>query len=179
MTGEQLNTLAEYLHQTTIDNGWTEIKRSQDDLLLLILSEANEAFEAWRKNKYCSDLQIDSLATREFIEYFNQEVKDTFQDELADTAIRVLDTAAYLGLQLSAPVFVGTAKKGDFNLDLKTFTKMVVGLFDRPLRADQLSYIFNLIYSIALQNDIDLFNHIASKNTYNQLRGIRHGNKLI
>ena len=60
--------------------------------LALIQSEISEALEACRKNKH-ADFQAFEAAG-ETKEAFEEYVKDSFEDELADALIRILELAA-------------------------------------------------------------------------------------
>jgi hypothetical protein len=79
--------------------------------LMLIVSEVSEAMEADRVDKYCQPKKDgkplgaypeDSefyLGEAEW--FFKENVKDTFEDELADAAIRIFDLAYEMGIDLS------------------------------------------------------------------------------
>lgn len=67
--------------------------------IALIHSEVSEMFEAYRKDRFCDTdahkLDIGIIdGTAPFIDFFEENVKDTFEDELADSIIRLLDLAA-------------------------------------------------------------------------------------
>jgi NTP pyrophosphatase (non-canonical NTP hydrolase) len=65
----------------------------------------NEMCEADRKNIHCFVIPNPSYGTNdEYKEYFEQHVKDTFEDELADTVIRLLDMAKKLDIPLESHV---------------------------------------------------------------------------
>lgn len=72
--------------------------------LMLIVSELGEALESLRNNRRAR-LSYDDLAYFELQEpfdsdYFEDKQKDTFEDELADTVIRILDLAEWMGIDL-------------------------------------------------------------------------------
>jgi hypothetical protein len=75
--------------------------------LMLIVSEISEAMEADRVNKFCRR-DLDGIPNFQsdapfhaFEGLFKSEVKDTFEDELADAAIRIFDLAYEMGFDLS------------------------------------------------------------------------------
>lgn len=86
------------------------------EMLMLIVSELSEALEADRKNlhtvnehgfleKYANgktDDSEDGKVTCSMI--FMEDIKDTFEDELADALIRILDLAGYLNIDLQSHV---------------------------------------------------------------------------
>lgn len=78
------NALKSFLHIVTAQR------------IALITSEASEALEADRKNKFCTinvhkKRVIDYAEDNAFGELFKLHVKDTVEDEIADVMIRCLD----------------------------------------------------------------------------------------
>lgn len=78
-------------------------------MLCLIHSEVSEALECDRKGKYCNrtTIGLQNMVREDdeiFKEMFTGLVKDTFQDELADIMIRVMDLAAFKGIDLEAHI---------------------------------------------------------------------------
>jgi NTP pyrophosphatase (non-canonical NTP hydrolase) len=81
-------------------------------MLCLIHSEVSEALEADRKGKYsqADEIKLGGLSDKNYgITYYDDSVfqrefadcvKDTFEDELADVMIRVMDLAAFKGVDL-------------------------------------------------------------------------------
>ncbi len=62
--------------------------------MALIHSEVSEAFEAFRKDKFSKANMEYFYAlnkSQHFKTLFEKEIKDTFEDELADSIIRILD----------------------------------------------------------------------------------------
>ncbi len=76
-----LKTLSHLIHQNAIEHGWWETDRPIPELLCLIHSEVSEALEAYR----------------------NQD-KENFREELADIAIRLLDMAEGLKIDLESEI---------------------------------------------------------------------------
>ena len=94
---------------------WEEEKRNIPQALLLIISEVSEATEALRKDHYADQSVVESLShdieldrtDEEFMlkainwkTSFEQGVKSSFEDELADVAIRLFDLCGGLGVDL-------------------------------------------------------------------------------
>ena len=104
-----LNESASTIHENNKSKGfWSKGKSGQNvgELLMLVVSELGEAMEAHRKNKFSEpfdrfiwqeDLNEEKSIDRlNFQNYF----KDTFEDEIADSVIRLLDLSAGLGIDL-------------------------------------------------------------------------------
>lgn len=113
----ELNELSKRIHQNAKDKGFWDEPREIGTLLMLCVSELSEALEADRKDNYCDfngyekykkeetelriKQEIGELPVRSplliktpeqiQIEAFEIYIKNTFEDELADTIIRILD----------------------------------------------------------------------------------------
>jgi len=70
--------------------------------LMLIVSELSEALEADRTGYHChqSNFLNHVASTHDFEVSFRASVKDTFEDELADAVIRIMDLAEYMNINL-------------------------------------------------------------------------------
>lgn len=87
-----INELAKEIHKTAISKGfWRE--PSTATKLALIHSEVSEALEADRKDNYVNQIFLSEEELPP--EAFERFVKGTFEDELADIIIRVLDLAEF------------------------------------------------------------------------------------
>jgi NTP pyrophosphatase (non-canonical NTP hydrolase) len=107
-----INELAQKVHQNAKDKGFFEKEKNIGEMLALIHSEVSEALEADRKDRYCkiSPMFLAGLADKNYgssfydderaKEHFELYVKNTFEDELADIVIRVMDLAAFKGIDL-------------------------------------------------------------------------------
>lgn len=102
-------------HQVAKDKGFWEEERNKPEMLMLIVSELAEALEALRKDDYADSAVVANLAhdleldrtDEEFMlkalawkQSFEQGVKSSFEDELADVAIRLFDLCGGLGIDL-------------------------------------------------------------------------------
>lgn len=197
------NQLAIDIHQEQKEKGWYDEFRSDSLLINLVKSEMFEAFEAWRKGKY-TERPVVYMGTREseseemsvfmddlliepayrFILSFKEFIKDTLEDELADTCIRLLDFAAYKGLNL-LPSKRGLLKNHESFLDLLDFLDInLTELKQTPFSEKtkevftlEIQFLIKVIEEFCEKKDIDLHKHIALKRAYNRTRSARHGNK--
>lgn len=100
-------------HKQAKDKGFWDKKRNVGEALMLIVSELGEAIDADQKgrhyanvNKRNTNLQVmlNHISDEHFNTKFKQNVKDTFEDELADTAIRLFDLAEGLNIDLTTHI---------------------------------------------------------------------------
>lgn len=108
----ELCTLA---HENAVEKGFYDKPLETGTLLMLIVSELGEALEADRKgrrtsfnyahvwNEWIND-PVCASEKEEALKCFKRDIKDTFEDELADAVIRIADLAGYLKIDLEAHV---------------------------------------------------------------------------
>jgi NTP pyrophosphatase (non-canonical NTP hydrolase) len=94
---EGLNQSAQIIFQNNKAKGFWDNERNVGELLMLVTSELGEAMEAHRKGNFTPDLLKGSNHTQKA---FKENIKDTFEDEIADAVIRLLDLSAGLGIDL-------------------------------------------------------------------------------
>ena len=96
---EGINDSAKIIYQNNKEKGFWDKERNVGEMLMLIVSEIGEAMEAHRKNRFAIRSKIDPKKDMEPVK-FEHLIKDTFEDELADAVIRILDMAGGLGIDL-------------------------------------------------------------------------------
>jgi NTP pyrophosphatase (non-canonical NTP hydrolase) len=102
-------------HGTAKEKGFWDTPRNVSEMLMLVVSELAEAQEALRKDHYANQEVVNSLAQdleldktdEEFLlktlvwkGKFEDNIKSTFQDEIADVAIRLFDLCGGLNIDL-------------------------------------------------------------------------------
>lgn len=104
-----LNEASRLIHEDAKRKGFWDKEREIGTLLMLCVSELSEALEADRKGRFANLNQLDADML-EMNEYDNEHefrklafeynVKDSFEDELADTVIRILDLCGAKGIDI-------------------------------------------------------------------------------
>jgi NTP pyrophosphatase (non-canonical NTP hydrolase) len=102
-------------HGMAREKGFWDETRNKSELILLIITELAEATEALRKDHYAdksvvTDLYNDLVVNSHDEEFilnesdwkvsFEKSVKNTFEDEMADVAIRLFDLCGGLNVDL-------------------------------------------------------------------------------
>jgi NTP pyrophosphatase (non-canonical NTP hydrolase) len=110
-----MEQLIKKAHGMAKEKGFWDSERNKSELLMLIVSELSEALEALRKNHYANKKAVDELHRDMQVNLwddefnimdgawkaaFEAEIKSSFEDELADVAIRLFDLCGGLGVDL-------------------------------------------------------------------------------
>ena len=100
----QITELVKEARTTAVEKGFYDDSFNVGEKLMLIVSELGEALEAARKDKYSPVGAVDSVMDwwndENFVEAFKDEIKDSFEDELADAVIRIFDLAGRLNIPI-------------------------------------------------------------------------------
>jgi len=185
-----LTELSKQVHAAAKANGFWEGERNVGEIFMLIISEAAEALEAHRKGKF-ADLQgyegerksvADSLLFH--IRGFEKYIKDSFEDELADVVIRVLDYAGSRDLDvsiiegniedLSLETNIGAMLCDTCEYIIQARLSVEYKATDKKVSAN-LRQVLRQVFAIAKFSNIDLERHIELKLKYNKTRPYKHG----
>lgn len=105
-----LNEFADKIHQMNVEKGFYESERGVPEMIALLHSELSEALECDREARFAGAgdetwALLDGCADdMSYADAFRVTVKDTFEDEVADVFIRLLDLAGYLKIDLEKHV---------------------------------------------------------------------------
>ena len=185
-----INEMALDVFQNAIYHGWHDEKRPAEHWLCLAISELMEAVEADRKDRH-ADLAkfneaINGLECEIAFKYY---IKDTFEDELADVAIRLLDLARTFDIQLKPDEYDEADRElmipdAEFTVIAYVLTAELtpfIEVSDEIVWKVQLEFIINdilcLLFMVAERYSFDLMEHIRRKMDYNRSRPFKHGGK--
>lgn len=102
-------------HGTAKEKGFWDTERNVSEMLMLVVSELAEAQEALRKNHYADKATSEGLMHDLQLQYtdeefqinrgiwkalFEEKIKSSFEDEIADVAIRLFDLCGGLNIDL-------------------------------------------------------------------------------
>lgn len=94
-----------FIHTAMRDAGFWDKRRNIGELLMLVNSELCEALEAdrvGRKKAVQLELDWNDEGTKEL---FEKNIKDSFEDEIADAVIRLFDLAGGLDISLDYHIY--------------------------------------------------------------------------
>ncbi len=190
---KELNDLSKQIHQNAKDKGFWDSPRNTGEIFMLIISEASEALEAHRKVRK-ADLKQFALpnngnVTDEqwFKISFENCIKDTTADEIADVVIRILDYCASQEIEIK-PALLSTTL---ISLDSENFGAnlfqicgeiqrageyaLTNDIWDSAKSKDNIHSALALIIQLCEREEIDLLKHIELKMKYNATRERMHG----
>ena len=169
------------------------------ELLMLIVSELGEALEAHRNNRFSERIKecpgyiplLDEWSTPNFkmlpatSRYFEQTIKNTFEDELADVFIRLFDLCGYLGIELKTYDNLEMQCFENIGQELLWWTATLSNLpgfieyykeiDDIEKEIQEISLTVKRIETFCQKHNIPIEKHIQAKMAYNRTRPRKHG----
>jgi len=109
----ELNKLSKEIYEGNKRRGFDVKEENIGQTLMLIVSELSEALEADRKNKRAQFKRYENILSQkdQYKDYgdfmsqiFELHIKDTFEDEIADALIRLLDLCGALEIDIERNV---------------------------------------------------------------------------
>lgn len=165
------------------------------ELLMLIVSELGEALEAHRTNDFTDIAKFDFYLKNEFTDIdeknyaFEEYVKDSFEDKIADVFIRLFDLCGYLdisdkALEIIAHQFNHPTKlweRDSNNIGSELFSiDSALHYFAKEYQNEEennngLTLVFRKAWNFCFFHKIQIQKHIEAKMAYNKTRPRLHG----
>ncbi len=190
-----LNLLRDRIYKDTCEHGFHDSELSNEHFLCLVISELMKAVEAAGSNRLNKHANVDwfnkKIETsriykgldpeipkeRGFEVIYNETIKGSIEEKLADSAIRLFDLAGLRNIKIGHTMKDINVRIDDMAEACKdeTFTETIYAISTLPARHDGLydfSTIINdmliSILGLARHLDIDLIWHIEQKMKYSQ-----------
>ena len=170
--------LSQKAHENAVNNGFWDEQHTNENCLMLIITEISEAVEADRKCRR-ANVEMYDLACSAFgdsAKAFEIHIKDTVEDEFADVMIRLADQAGALYIEfdkLLTPRYFRQFSRFGFT---ENAFALVKGISRQDININKrLQWALMYVKTWAESMHIDLAWHIAKKMEYNAGRAMRHG----
>lgn len=195
MSKIDFNALRDRAYKCACEHGFHDMELSDEHSLCLVISELMEAVEADRKEKRANVAMFKKMQgsnrtisqasqIKWFKEDFDDYIKDSVEDELSDSVIRLLDLAGLVDISLDDIYdFTNEPEYKDWDDALKemSFTERMFFLTSILTNDGDIAEVIKAsIVIIFLNADllyIDLLWHIDNKIRYNELRENKHGKR--
>ena len=189
MTNEKLHELARIAHSNAKAKGFWETARPEKESLILVVTELAEALEAARANRFCTkqhftealniyrEIGRENIIPNEvsgaFNIYFNDFCRGTFEEEIADTLIRILDFAeSRKDVFQVEEMLEASDTQGGFYIPMAIFD------ITAHVMKDELNEAIYLLQLLSMQKGFDLILWARMKMKYNETRGYKHGKQF-
>lgn len=184
---EKIEDYTKRAYTTACKHGFHDEELSHEHLLILVITEVSEMVEADRKgrSRSCADIFEDALRTVNFTEAFEEYMKDSVPDEMADVCIRLFDLLGVLNkeekIEFDLLQVIITNQKKVIGYDYMSFTERAFALCNiltsRSSAERVICRALAFVVKWAQDMKIDLDWHIEKKMQYNELRENKHGKK--
>lgn len=187
---QRLRELSEKVRTANLEKGFG-MPDSTNVAFMLIVTELSEAVDADRKDKHVDEKAFNDgniSSDTAFTAKFEAHVKDTVEDEIADTVIRCLDclngyelmgavSASYVEecVLRDYPTVLGYPFASIAYLLTGKLTGIPKNRFEQLETADALYYVVYFLFVWCDAHGVDLWGHIRLKMRYNSYRPYKHG----
>lgn len=180
-TLEELNSLRDECYKISREHGFDDKPYSEQHAMCLVISELMEAVEADRKDNHAI---LEAFEDSRSVEDFEDYIKDTVEDELADAAIRILSYCGkedlplvHISERLNEAYFIERGNGGAFADERRmSFTEAMYSIVETICYSTPQDVLYHLFLR-AHWMGFDLLQHIRLKMEYNRTREYMHGKR--
>lgn len=189
------------IHKNNVAKGFWDKgpNENKGERVMLIVSELGECLEAHRTGNLFDPLtrlrhgmpvpgtegwawEIVDTQPEAWLNWFNAEVKNSVQDEMADVVIRILDYCEGFGIQPIGREY-RKISTGNFGNDLLRLNHYIIEAYHdefadekyRGMSGKDWGYVLSAIESFCQWWNIDIEQHVQWKMRYNATRPQKHG----
>lgn len=173
------------IHKNNVAKGfWGKgAAENKGERVMLIVSELGECLEAHRNGRTSSiylepgNTNIDFLNSPEdsqFLIGFKSCIKGTYEEEMADVVIRILDYCEGFGIDLVIPE-LNKRSIGNFGHDLLRVVHWLIVAYDNLDTKEQWGYALGVALCFCRWWNIDIEQYVQWKMRYNATRPPKHG----
>ena len=184
MNTDELNALKDKAYKTAVAHGFHEEEKPDAYWFGLVMSEAGEAINADRKGLHADTKRFEEVMAMRCITprvAFEENIKDTVEDEIADIVIRLLDFAGLKEYVLHLSATSCPYVRGEY-LAADLFSLM--GILNDVHNDAEIELSINGIISILANSfgmltgsDKDLWWFVEKKMQFNEQRPMLNGKK--
>ena len=172
---EDIRELCKEAHENAVWHGFWAEEHDIRHYLMLVITELAEAVQAYRKNKFADrekyeKLVMESGCTEDTA--FLLRVKDTFEDEMADACIRLMDLTGRFDVELPTDIKIIRTEGEDITVTL------FKAIFFMQNMMNHIGELVMYLIRLSEAPGIDIEWHIRLKMAYNVSRPYLHGNKF-
>lgn len=183
ITLEERKALIEEIHANAVAKGFWSEDHSEEHYLMLAITELSEAVEADRKGRraYRSEYEdiLRQCPSAGGPALFEQLIKDTVEDELADALIRLYDICGAIDYKQNEE-YIAACKENALLEYEECYSDELTAQILRCITSitrDDIASAIAKIEAVAEYNGIDLYWYVRDKMKYNATRPALHGKK--